>query len=89
VPNVIDLLISRRSSLILVRAVTTRKAMNWVIKYLPRNLRQEASEENLSFDGHGSVYVPLANIVNSPKVREQIAAVKQIAEIEGQEENKK
>ena len=58
--------------------------MDW--KNLTRNLLQEASEENLSFEGRGGISVPIANIVQSPQFHEQLEAVKKIAEIAHQTE---
>jgi hypothetical protein len=50
------------------------------LKSLARSLLQQASEENLSFEGHGGVSVPIVKIMESQRFHEQLEAVKKIAE---------
>ena len=51
------------------------------LKEIVRRLTQAASEENLSFDGNGGVSVPIESIVRSEQFREQLNAVRQIADL--------
>ncbi len=61
--------------------------MDW--KSIFRSIQQEASEENLSFEGNGGVSVPIANIMNSARVQEQVETVRQIEEIARQSSTQK
>jgi hypothetical protein len=52
--------------------------MRWLDRKSPSTHAPDG-RSNLSFEGKGSVSVPVSTIVNSPKVQAQVQAVKQIA----------